>query len=103
MHTAPPTNPLHPMASIKINHPHTRSQTQALQAIEHIADALALRYGVQHTWEGQTLALTGHGIQACIENCPGQVQVRAELSLLVSAFKGAIEQEVRRVLAENFD
>lgn len=90
------------MARIDISHPHTQPHAQARQAIERIADTLAQRYGVQHAWEGERLALSGSGIRASIDNLPGQVQVSAELGLLASALKGPIEQEIRRVLAEKF-
>ncbi|MFT4198638.1 MAG: polyhydroxyalkanoic acid system family protein [Pseudoxanthomonas sp.] len=90
------------MARIDIVHAHARSPAQARQAIDAIARTLADRYGLRHAWQGERLSLSGSGIQAGIDNLPGQVRVSAELGLLASALKGTIEQEIRRVLAEKF-
>jgi putative polyhydroxyalkanoate system protein len=88
------------MSSIDIQHAHDRSPEQARVAIEEAAHKLSERFGLQSQWNGDTLAFSGSGVDGAIALLPGQVRVTAELGFLLSAMKGMVEGEIRRLLAE---
>ena len=64
---------------------------------------LAERFGVDYAWHGDTLQFNRHGVDGQIALGPKQLQVTAQLGFLLSALKGPIEAEIRRVLSEKFD
>lgn len=90
------------MPSIDIRHPHSLAADQARQAVQHIAELLAERFGVDHGWHGESLMFRRSGVDGRVHLEPGAVRVTAELGFLLGAMKGTIESEIRRVLAERF-
>ena len=90
------------MPTIDIRHTHTLGPEQARQAVQHIAETLATRFGVQHAWQGDALEFQRSGVDGRVHLEPGAVRVTAELGFLLGAMKGTIESEIRRVLAERF-
>ena len=90
------------MSRIELQHPHHKSPEQTRQALEEVAGKLHARFGVSHHWDGDTLAFNGSGVDGCIAMQPGALHVTAELGFLLSAMKGPIESEIRRVLGERF-
>lgn len=90
------------MPTIDIRHTHGLDPSQARQAVQHIADTLAQRFGVQQSWQGDSLMFKRSGVDGRVHLEPGAVRVTAELGFLLGAMKGTIEDEIRRVLAERF-
>jgi len=90
------------MSRIEIQHPHTKSPVETRQALEEVAGKLSTRFGVDHHWDGDTLAFNGAGVDGRIAMQPDALHVTAELGFLMSAMKGPIESEIRRVLSERF-
>ncbi|WP_133501880.1 polyhydroxyalkanoic acid system family protein [Cognatilysobacter terrigena] len=90
------------MPTIDIRHTHGLDPAQARQAVQHIADTLAQRFGVQQSWQGDSLMFKRSGVDGRVHLEPGAVRVTAELGFLLGAMKGTIEDEIRRVLAERF-
>lgn len=90
------------MATIDIRHTHSLAPDQARRAVEHIADTLAQRFGVEHGWDGNSLLFKRSGVDGRVHLEPDAVRVTAELGFLLGAMKGTIESEIRRVLAERF-
>ena len=88
------------MSHIDIRHPHSRSDEQARRIVEGIVEQLQQRYGVDGDWDGDAMVLSGPGLHGLIQLAPGQVQVSAELGFLLSALRGLVEDEIRRVLGE---
>ncbi len=88
------------MSSIDIQHAHSLSDQGAHDAISEVALKLRERFEVDTRWEGQTLHFARAGVEGAIEMLPGAVRVKAELGFLLSAMKGMVESEIRRVLAE---
>ncbi|AKC87841.1 polyhydroxyalkanoic acid system family protein [Pseudoxanthomonas suwonensis] len=91
------------MARIDILHPHTRSADEARAIVDGIAAQLRDRYGVSGAWQGDSVQLSGPGLQGQVELLPRQVRVTAELGFLLSALRGQVEAEIRRVLDERLD
>lgn len=90
------------MASIDIHHPHSLSADKARKAVEQVAKKLAERFDVECEWVGDTLNFARSGVDGRIALEPKQLHVTASLGFLLSAMKGPIEAEIRRVLSEKF-
>ena len=90
------------MSSIDIRHPHSLPSAKARKAVQEVADKLDTRFGMQSRWEGDTLHFTRSGVDGHIALAPNELHVTAQLGFLLSAMKGSIEQEIRRVLSERF-
>ncbi len=88
------------MSSIDIRHDHGQPPAQARQAIEDAARKLAERFDMSTRWDGDRLLFSRSGVDGAIELLPNQVHVTAELGFLLSAMKGMVESEIRRVLSD---
>ena len=91
------------MASIDIQHPHSKTPAQARKAVESMAKKLAERFDMDYGWDGDTLNFNRSGVDGKIALLADKLRVTANLGFLLSAMKGPIEQEIRRVLSEKFD
>ena len=90
------------MASIDIQHPHSKSPKQARKAIEDVAKKLAERFDMDYGWDGDTLNFSRSGIDGHIELADKGLHVSAKLGFLAAMFKDPIEAEIKRVLKEKF-
>ncbi|MBO9716932.1 MAG: polyhydroxyalkanoic acid system family protein [Pseudoxanthomonas sp.] len=91
------------MARIDIQHPHTRNAGEVRLIVDAIIAQLRERFGVSGIWEGEAVRLSGPGLTGHVELLPQQVRVTAELGFLLSALRGQVEAEIRRVLGERLD
>lgn len=90
------------MSHIDIHHPHSLAAPQARESVQHIAETLAQRFGVNYAWHGDDLQFERSGIDGRVSLLPGALRVTAKLGFLFGAMKGPIEHEIRRVLDERF-
>jgi putative polyhydroxyalkanoate system protein len=90
------------MSTIDIHHPHALPADKARKAVQEVADKLDARFGMESRWEGDTLHFSRSGVDGHIALMPKELHVTAKLGFLLSAMKGPIEQEIRRVLGERF-
>jgi len=90
------------MSKIDIRHPHSLPMTKARKAVQEVADKLDTKFGMQSRWEGDTLHFQRSGIDGHIALEKDQLHLTAQLGFLLSAMKGSIEQEIKRVLGERF-
>lgn len=91
------------MSSIDIQHDHSKTPKQARKAIEEVARKLAERFDIEYGWDGDTMNFVRPGVDGKIRLSPTDLHVTAKLGFLLSALKGPIESEIRRVLREKFD
>ena len=91
------------MASIDIQHPHSKTPAQARKAVESMAKKLAERFDMDYGWDGDTLNFSRSGVDGKIALLADKLRVTANLGFLLSAMKGPIEAEIRRVLSDKFD
>lgn len=91
------------MASIDILHPHSKSPKQARKAVEDVAKKLSERFDMDYGWDGDTLNFSRSGVEGSIALFADTLRVTANLGFLLSAMKGPIEAEIRRVLSDKFD
>ena len=90
------------MPSIDIHHQHSKTPAQARKALEEVARKLAERFDMQYDWDGDTLNFMRSGVDGKIKLAPKKLHVTAQLGFLLSALKGPIESEIKRVLGEKF-
>lgn len=90
------------MPGIDIRHEHSMPLAKARKAVEDVAKKLAERFDVEYDWDGDTLNFARSGVDGKIALQPKQLHVTAQLGFLLSALKGPIESEIRRVLDERF-
>lgn len=90
------------MAGIDIRHPHALPLAKARKAVEQVAAKLGDKFGLEHDWDGDTLNFNGSGVDGKIALGPKDLHVTAKLGFLLSAMRGPIEAEIRRVLSEKF-
>ena len=90
------------MPGIDIRHAHSMPLAKARKAVEDVAKKLAERFDVEYDWDGDTLNFVRSGVDGKIALEPKQLHVTAQLGFLLSALKGPIESEIRRVLDERF-
>lgn len=90
------------MPGIDIRHQHSMPLPKARKAVEEVARKLAQRFDVEYAWDGDTLNFNRSGVDGRIALEPKQLHVTAQLGFLLSALKGPIEAEIRRVLDERF-
>ena len=91
------------MSDIDIRHRHSLPMPKARKAVEDIAKKLASKFDMNYGWEGDNLYFNRSGVDGHIHLGDSQIRVTAQLGFLLSALKGTVEQEIRRVLAERFD
>ena len=91
------------MPSIDIEHSHSKTHAQARQALESVAARLSERFDMEYGWEGEAMKFNRSGVHGRIDLSPSKLRVTAHLGFLLSALKGPIEAEIRRVLDEKFD
>lgn len=90
------------MSRIDIRHPHSLTPAKARKAVQEVADKLGERFAMDSRWEGDTLHFTRSGVDGHIALAAKELHVTAQLGFLLSAMKGPIEHEIRRVLSERF-
>ena len=91
------------MSTIDIRHKHSLPLPKPRKPVEDIAGKLASKFDMDYAWEGDELHFNRSGVEGRIHLTDRQVRVTAQLGFLLSALKGTVEQEIRRVLAERFD
>jgi len=90
------------MPSIEISRKHDKPMAEARKAVEKVAKAVAKRFDVEYGWEGNTLHFERPGVSGHIALAKGTVKVAAQLSFLLLAIRGAVEQEIQRHLEKEF-
>ncbi len=86
------------MATIDIIRPHALGPDGARRAATQVAERLRAEYGVDVRWVGDTLHVSGRGIDGRLDAGPDTVRVTAKLGLLARAFAGPLRREIEREL-----
>lgn len=90
------------MSHIDIRHSHSLTPARARKAIEEVAKKLSDRFDMQYQWDGDILNFNRSGVDGHIALEGEELHVTAKLGFLLSALKGPIEHEIKRVLDERF-
>lgn len=90
------------MAKIDIRRTHQLSVAEARTVVEQVADRMREKFGIDGSWQDNTWLFTRPGVSGSIAVENADVQVKADLSMMLSPLKGMIEQEIGRKLDEYF-
>ena len=90
------------MGDIDIRHPHSLPMPRARAALEEAVQRLSEKFDVKYAWDVDAVDFSRSGLDGRIQLAADELHLTAKLGFLLSAMKGPIESEVRRVLAERF-
>ena len=90
------------MPKIDIRRPHALSIPEARAVVDQVAASMREKFGMDGTWEGDTLRFSRPGVTGSIAVDSDAIQVTAELGMMLAPLKGMVEQEIRRKLDEHF-
>ncbi|QWT22397.1 polyhydroxyalkanoic acid system family protein [Bacillus sp. NP157] len=90
------------MAKIDIHRPHDKGAAEARAVVDKVAAKMAEKFGTKGAWQGDAYAFSGSGVKGTIAVSDSDVHVVAELGMMLSAFKGKIEDEIRGKLDQYF-
>ena len=85
-------------SKITIKRRHGLDHKQAKSAAEKIARDLKSRFDLEYAWEGDHIAFERPGLTGTLQVGKTAVRLDVELSFLLSALKGPIEQAIQREL-----
>ena len=88
------------MADIKMVRKHRLGVAQAKKIAQKTADALASEYELTSEWDGDTLRFSRSGVSGSMKVSASEIRIDAKLGMLLSAFKGKIEDHIQRRLDE---
>lgn len=90
------------MPRIDIQRSHSLGLERAREVTDRIAAAISRKFGIDSAWEGDSLLIKRTGVDGRIEVAADSVRVRAQLGLMLGAFKSRIEDEIRHQLDQHF-
>ncbi len=86
------------MATVKISQAHTLPVEEAKKRLSESFATYTSKFGVKLNWEGDKLLLKGSGFEGVANVSGSSVDVEVKLGLMVSAFKGKVEEGIRTEL-----
>jgi len=86
------------VSDIHILRPHTLGLRGARQAADDVAARLRADIGVDTTWEGDVLHVSGHGVTGRLVAAPDSVEVHARLGLVARPFRKRLLREIETEL-----
>src|SRR5262245_35857624 len=86
------------MADIKLVRKHRLTVAQAKKIAQKTADDLANEYDLTSEWEGDTLRFARSGVNGSMAVSAAEIRLDVKLGMLLSAFKGKIEQHIEQRL-----
>ena len=90
------------MPKIDIRRPHQLPLDEARAVIDQVATRMREKFGVSGQWQGDTWQFSRPGVKGAIAVAKDEIQVSAELGMLLSPLKSMVEQEIGRKLDEHF-
>jgi putative polyhydroxyalkanoate system protein len=90
------------MSTISITRKHAKNLKDARASVDRLTASIARKFSVTHEWEGNVLHFSRTGVDGHIELGKGVVKVNVRLGFLLMAIRSAVENEILRVLDEEF-
>lgn len=86
------------MSVIMVTRSHTLEFDEVKAIAEEVVVNLAEEFGVKYHWENETLKFKGAGAKGKMLLSPSSVDLKMELSFLLTPFKTKIENSITRRL-----
>lgn len=90
------------MSEIHITRHHGLSHKKARAAAERVAEELSAEFNLQWEWNGDVLHFHRSGVDGQLAVGKKEIEIRARLGFLLSAFRSGIEEEIHKFCDENF-
>jgi putative polyhydroxyalkanoate system protein len=86
------------MAGFRLTKQYTMTRDEVRTAAEGLAASLEREHGVRSRWDGDTVRITGAGVNGEMSFADGIIDVSVRLGLLASMFEPVLRSEVQRYL-----
>lgn len=86
------------MAGFRLTKPYTMSRDEVREAAKGLAANLERDHGVRSRWEGDSVRITGSGVDGQMSFHDGLIDVSVKLGMLASLFEPVLRSEVQRYL-----
>ncbi len=86
------------MAHFRLTKPYTMSKKEVRAAAQGLVASLEKEHGVRSRWDGDSVRITGGGVDGQMSFHDGLIDVSVKLGLLASMFEPALRSEVKRYL-----
>ena len=90
------------MSKIHLRREHDLTPKAARRKVERVADVLARKFDAECTWKGDVLSVDHPSVNGKVTVGKNDVVVEARLGFLVAMFRGRIDEELARILDEEF-
>jgi putative polyhydroxyalkanoate system protein len=91
------------MPKVEMTRSHSLDDSSARAKIDELTAGLKTRFNAALEWRNdKELTIKGSGFSGKVTLEPGQVRLLLELSLLMSPFKGAAEDHMKKALDKAF-
>ena len=90
------------MAKIRIRKKHTESKEAARKKVEASIAPHVAKFGLKQTWDGDTLRVSGKGLDGTLVVGDGDVDIDMNLGMPASLVASKIESELNAELNRSF-
>jgi putative polyhydroxyalkanoate system protein len=90
------------MADIHIVRKHSMPLKKAREAADGLAARLGEKFDLESEWDGDTLNFERSGVKGSLALAKTEVTIDVRLGLLLSAFKGSMEEQINEQLDQLF-
>ena len=90
------------MSQILLRREHDLAPQVAREKVERVADVLAKRFDADCEWDGDVLSIRHPTVNGTVTLGKNDIVVAARLGLMLSMFRGRIDEELDRVLDREF-
>lgn len=89
------------MAHFKIRRRYTMPRGEVREAARELASRIEREYGLRARWRGDSVTMTGRGVDGTMSLDDEEIEVSVKLGMLASLFESRLKKEVQRYLDEN--
>lgn len=90
------------MSSFEIRRPHQKTQAEARQLAEAVAQAMQREFGMKYAWQQDDLCFSRPGVSGMLSVPPGEIVVSVQLGLLLASIQPKVVAEINRFLDQSF-
>lgn len=86
------------MASIRITRPYTMPDKDVRDAAQGLAAKLERDHGIKARWAGDSVSISGSGVDGKLSFGDGVIDVSVKLGLMASMYQPVFRKEINRYL-----
>ncbi|HEY7753393.1 MAG TPA: polyhydroxyalkanoic acid system family protein [Steroidobacteraceae bacterium] len=90
------------MSRIHLRRPHELTPKAARERVERVARALGRKFEAECAWDGNVLSIEHPNVNGTITVGKDEIVVEATLGFLLALFRDRVDEEIVRVLDEEF-